>query len=163
MDRRKHERKDTFVPFEMHIVSAKKREKLVPRVSGNVIIVDFNNPFEFEGKSVVEWLKSLRGNIDSIIEHLSANSGLREIKFRRVNICGSGMKFLSARKCNPGDVIELKIMLPILPPVPLFIFGEVLRVVKNGKGWDTAVEFIATNDEIREEIAKFLSMIFEKM
>jgi c-di-GMP-binding flagellar brake protein YcgR len=60
---------------------------------------------------------------------------------------------------QPGDILEMKVMLTMQSPLELFLYGEVLEAGKHNPEYDTSVQFIAIDDFIRNEIIRF---VFER-
>lgn len=165
MDRREFQREDTYIPFEARVISIKSRDEVNAKVSGDAILVDFDTLHHFREKSVTEWLMMLQNRFESmlsIFENQELQDDFRSLTFKWVNISGGGLRFISAEECKTGDVVEIKMMLPLLPPVPLYIYGEVTRVIPKEPGYDIAIKFIAMNDDIRNEIVKFVAKLINQ-
>ncbi len=43
-----------------------------------------------------------------------------------------------------------------MPPVALFVYGEVVNVEQTAKGFMTATKFVAVDDDITDEIVKYV-------
>ncbi|MCI4625212.1 MAG: PilZ domain-containing protein [Candidatus Magnetoovum sp. WYHC-5] len=56
----------------------------------------------------------------------------------------------------------MKILLPLIPPLPLYVYGEVTRIVKDNDEYDVGVKFIAVDEAIRDEIDSFVAKIIER-
>jgi c-di-GMP-binding flagellar brake protein YcgR len=73
-----------------------------------------------------------------------------------VNISGGGMSFSAKENYKPGNILELKMLLPLLPPVALYLYGEVVKTQSQPEGPLIFVKFIAIDEEIRDELVKFV-------
>lgn len=96
--------------------------------------------------------------LDLLLEVLSrpAENSCVEDRVSKVNISGSGIKFLSKRPYEQGQLLKLTIFLPIFPQLSICAVGEVVRseaVEKEGeKEYQIASRFIAINEDDREQI-----------
>ena len=76
-----------------------------------------------------------------------------------VNISATGMRFNFRDEMKPGDIVEMKMVLPTYPPVAILTYGEVVRTNKvpkdDGTIYETAVRFTEMTEEVREEIIQY--------
>jgi hypothetical protein len=157
MKMREFSRVDAHIPFEVHLVPTDERHNIRSKISGETVLSEFQTLTDLEDKLLSDWLKMLNAKLDSIINMLTfQRDGFSSLPFVKVNISGGGLNFSSPDKHNIGDVLEIKMMLPMLPPVALYIYGEVVKVEKQINSFNTAVKFIAMDEEIRDEIVKFV-------
>ena len=114
-------------------------------------------PPEVEDVLVSEWLKMLNSKLDAILASLASREDrVPVMSQKKVNISGGGLCFDTHEKYQPGDVLEMKMMLPISPVSILYAYGEVVEVRIFDNYYHTAVKFISIDDEIRDEIVKFV-------
>jgi c-di-GMP-binding flagellar brake protein YcgR len=109
-------------------------------------------------------MDALQENADSMVKIFSDtdnSDGFHDLKYKQINISGGGIRFFCDTKCSTRDIIELNVLLPVQPPIPLYVYGEVVRVLETEDSYAVAVEFIATNDEIRQEIVRFVNALLE--
>lgn len=157
MRMREFSRVDAHVPFAVRLVPPEERPNIKAKISGESILAEFQTLTEVEDKLLADWLKMLNAKLDAIINILTfQREGFSSLPFARVNISGGGLSFSAKERFNPGDVLEIKMMLPMLPPVALYLYGEVVKVERQIDCYITAVKFIAMDEDIRDEIVKFV-------
>lgn len=79
---------------------------------------------------------------------------------RDVVLSASGMKVALEERLKVGDLLELKITLPVFPPLITVMLAQVLRVqpkpAQAGVNlYEIALVFVAINDQDREEIIRY--------
>ncbi len=79
---------------------------------------------------------------------------------RDVELSASGMKVALEERLEVGDLLELKITLPVFPPLITVLLAQVLRVrpkpSREGVNlYEIALVFVAVNDQDREEIIRY--------
>ena len=57
---------------------------------------------------------------------------------------------------QPGDILEIKVMLSLQKPVAFYLYGEVLDIAKPHPEYDTSVQFINMDDFVQDEIIRFV-------
>lgn len=157
MRMREFSRVDAHVPFSVRVVPPEERPNIRAKISGETILAEFQTLTELEDKLLSDWLKMLNAKLDSIINMLTfQREGFGSLPFAQVNISGGGLGFNSREKYNQGDVLEIKMILPMMPPVALYIYGEVVKIEQQINSYAIAVKFIAMDEDIRDEIVKFV-------
>ena|SRR5208282_4087288 len=150
-------RVDAHLPLELRVVPAEERGTIKARTSGDMPLVDLRALPELHDKVLGEWINMLNSKLDAIINKLSSErEGFGALPLAHVNISGGGLGFFSKDKYNAGDIIEAKLLLPMMPPVALFVYCEVVKVDHTAKGYMTATKFVAMSEEITDEIVKFV-------
>ncbi|HXW68585.1 MAG TPA: PilZ domain-containing protein [Dissulfurispiraceae bacterium] len=150
-------RVDAHLPLELRVVSAEERGTIKARTSGDMPLVDPRSLPELRDKVLGEWINMLNSKLDAIINKLSSErEGFGALPLAHVNISGGGLGFFSKDKYDAGDIIEAKLLLPMMPPVALFVYCEVVKVDHTAKGYMTSTKFVAMNEEITDEIVKFV-------
>lgn len=154
---REFSRVDAVVPLEVRLVSPEDRQNISSFIVGEASLPEYQVPPEVEDVILSEWLKMLNAKLDAIISALAdQHEKIPSISQRMVNISGGGLSFDSAEKYKPGDILEMKLMLPISPVYTLYVFGEVVDIRQKGDHYHTAVKYITIDDEIRDHIVKFV-------
>jgi len=99
-------------------------------------------------------LTDMNVKLSMILERLNLGlAGFSKAESIPVNISASGMRFLMRQKTEIGDIIELKILLPVQPPVGVLIHGKVVRVEDLGAdAFCTSLRFVDMVDEVRDVI-----------
>jgi len=113
-----------------------------------------------QDSGLVSLLQEINDKLDFLLNTLVLQeAGVLNGEASAVNISASGIRFEIDEEFEPGDVVELKMLLPSCPPVAVLAFGEVTRVKvlerEGGKTYDTAIEFAEMTDEVREEIIRY--------
>ena len=154
---REFSRVDAVIPLEVRLVSPVDRTNIRSFIAGEASLPEYQIPPEVEDIALAEWLKMLNAKLDAIISSLAENGEkVPVISQKLVNISGGGLGFDSAEKYQLGDILEIKIMLPITPVYTLYIYGEVVDIRSNDERYHTAVKFVTIDDEIRDHIVKFV-------
>jgi hypothetical protein len=154
---REFSRVDAHIPFEVRVVPPEERQKVRSKISGETILAEFQKLPDIEDKLLSDWFKVLNSKLDSIINMLTfQREGFSSMSFTSVNISGGGLSFSSKERYNIGDVIEMKMLLPMIPPVALYLYGEAVKIDRQIDSYSIAVKFIAIDEEIRDEIVKFV-------
>ncbi|RMG58894.1 MAG: PilZ domain-containing protein [Deltaproteobacteria bacterium] len=157
MNRREFSRVDARLPIEVRVVPDEEKEKIGSRVFGFTYMEEPEPLGEMEDSVIGEWLRYINRKLDTILNLLTVrNEDLNNIPFRDVNIGGGGLRFTSEEAYQEGQILELKMIIPLIPPLVLYVYGEVVRSeVKEGKR-ETAVKFIAMDEVVREEIIRYV-------
>ncbi|MCX8027110.1 MAG: PilZ domain-containing protein [Thermodesulfovibrionales bacterium] len=154
---REFSRVDAQIPFEFRVVSSDEVERAFSRVAADTTITYFSTPKEHEDRVLAEWLKLINNKLDSIIMLLTFHrEGFSTLPYKDVNISGGGMSFYSKEHYDIGTVLELKMLLPMFPPVAMYVYGEVVKSESHEDKWLIGVKFIKIEEEIRDEIVRFV-------
>ncbi|PIY22809.1 MAG: hypothetical protein COZ12_02595, partial [Deltaproteobacteria bacterium CG_4_10_14_3_um_filter_60_8] len=99
----------------------------------------------------------LNTKLDTILNLLTyEKDGIHALPFVKTNISGGGMSFASTRPYAEGDILELKMLLPMQPPVAMITYGEVTTVEKTDDSFTIGLIFTAIDEELRDEIIRFV-------
>lgn len=109
---------------------------------------------------LVTLLQEINNKLDFLLNTLVLKeAGVLNDEAGAVNVSASGIRFEIDEKFEPGDIVELKMLLPSYPPMAVLTFGEVTRVKvierEGRRVYDTAIEFVEMTDEVREEIIRY--------
>jgi len=150
-------RVDAYIPFEARVVPAEERGTIRARILGDMPLIDPRGLPELQDKVLGEWVNMLNSKLDAIINKLSSQrEGFGSLTLAHVNISGGGMGFFSKVRYSLGDIIEAKLVLPMMPPLALFVYGEVVKIDQTAKGYMIATKFVAMDEDIADEIVKFV-------
>ncbi|NOZ26206.1 MAG: PilZ domain-containing protein [Nitrospirae bacterium] len=113
-----------------------------------------------QDSALVTLLEDINNKLDFLLNALvMKEAGVLNEEARAVNISASGIRFEIDEEFSPGDVVELRMLLPSHPPRTVVTVGEVTRVNVLERGdsrvYDTAIEFVEMSDEVREEIIRY--------
>lgn len=102
-------------------------------------------------------LVDIQTKLSLILERLNPDSeSLLNIESTYVNMSAAGICFEINEKVEKGDLLEIKMLLPLYPPVGIVTYGSVIRAVDTGKGqYKIAVSLADMEDEIKEEIIQY--------
>ncbi|MFB3925289.1 MAG: PilZ domain-containing protein [Syntrophales bacterium] len=154
---REFSRVDACIPFDYRPVLKEKQEAVKSRVSREVSFIQSPPLPELENEPLAAWLKTLNSKLDSIISLLTYHrEGFLSLPMRNVNISGGGMSFSTGEKHRPGDILEIKMMLHLLQPVALYLYGEVVYCDEREGRYLTGIKFIEMDEEVTNEIVKFV-------
>jgi len=102
-------------------------------------------------------LTDINAKLAMIIERQNLESeGLSRAESRPVNISASGIRFTLPHRFNIGDILELKMLLPVYPPVGVLAHGTVVRVEELDNGnFGTSLSFDDLAEEVRDTIIQY--------
>jgi hypothetical protein len=159
-NKREYSRVEAYIPLEYKLIEPGQRQHVRARVAGETILAEFKTLPDPDDQVITEWLKTINTKLNSIIRMLTLHQeGFSQLTIRKVNISGGGISFNADRTFSPGDVLEIKAMLTMQYPLAVFLYGEVIEVGNHHLEYDTSVQFIATDDFIRDEVIRF---VFER-
>lgn len=158
-ERREYFRVDDVMPVVVTRVCADKgkvRSMLlsVPGVEGVPAHEVHGEHMEHE---LYNMLIEINAKIDFLMNNpLLEKEGLLKAKPKAVNISACGMRFTTKDPADAGDRVEIKMLLPVCPPVPILAYGEVVRVHALEDGtYELAVQFTDMDDEVRDAIIQY--------
>jgi hypothetical protein len=182
--KRNYVRVDDYLPFEYTLLEKDEFEKIekdyiaktkainkMMDTSTTPVLRDIID--KIEEKEVVSDIDSvlmsmlinLDKKLDLIIDLLDQKGErkkrLKE-KTKKISLSGGGIKILTDNEFKRGDILELRIDLPLIPPVAIPALGEVARSEKTGDkegGFKTAIKFKVIQEEDRDKIIHY---VFQK-
>ena len=118
---------------------------------------DANIPDGSVSPQIWKMLADINSKLGLILEKLYFESeGLSHASCMPVNISASGLKLTVPEHAEPGDILEVKMSLPVSPPIGIVAYGEVTRASECGHGhWEVALQFINMDDDVRDEIIHY--------
>jgi len=138
--------------------SSGKPEAIFRKVFGDPVI-----PPEIEEvdlKLLYNLIYQANLKMDRILEALETRDGspYSSVDTEYVNISGSGMKFVSEQGYAIGDMIALKIFLPMVSNTWLTVLGRVVSSTElpRKEGYSTAVRFEGLSEDDREMIIRYI-------
>jgi hypothetical protein len=111
----------------------------------------------YENTKLYNEITEIKAKLDFIINHLMLDKeGLLSADKKLVNISASGIRFTVKEPVNVKDIMEIKLLLPTLPPVAVFAYGEVKRVkALEDETYEIALEYLNMGDSVRDEIIQY--------
>jgi hypothetical protein len=156
-NQREYSRVDTYIPLEYKIIDSQQKQFVRSRLAGESILAEFKSLPNHDDQIITEWLRTINAKLDEIIRMMTIHhEGFNCLNMTKVNISGGGISFNTGKSLSPGDVLEIKVMLSMQKSVALFLYGEVLEITKPHPEYDTSVQFIGTDDFIRDEVIRFV-------
>jgi len=106
---------------------------------------------------VWKMLVNINTKLEMILEKLSIESeGLTQAHSTPVNVSASGIRLTIPEIVVCGDAVEVKMALPVYPPVAIVTCGEVLRATPNDRGGcEVALQFVDMDDDVRDQIIHY--------
>lgn len=164
LNRREYTRVDAYIPLEYRRISDEQHEPLKSRISGEVMLANFNIMPPLENHSQMEYLNILNQKLDTIIQMMALQSeGFHSLSFKFVSLSGSGMQFSSQQFFSLGDILEFKMILTLYEPAAIYVYGEVVRVGRQSSGYFVNVRFTEIADTIQDKIINFIFEMERKM
>lgn len=151
-------RVDDAFPLLYRKVEGDARSKRARVLSGS----GFETPsVELPDKTVSPRLWQMFADINTkleiILERLNLeHEGIARADNVPVNISASGIRFTVDGKFSIGDELELKMLLPVYPPVGMIVYGNVIRTEELDNGaCELAIQFSDLDDEIQDIIIQY--------
>jgi hypothetical protein len=160
------ERREYFRVTDVLPITAKRIENLVGKKSrilsgyfsglGSLNLAEDLNDGIVNPK-LVKMLVEMNSKLDLILEKLS---GKHEepcpVEEQEVSLSASGVSFATPNELSPGDLVEVKMLLPMHPPVWILLYGNVSRATMEENGnCKVAVVFTEVEDEARDVLSYY--------
>jgi hypothetical protein len=160
--RREYSRVEAYLPFEFRVIAQEEKEHIWAKIPGDSTVTEFR-PIPDMGDYdhiIGEWMKILNSKLDTVIRLITLqHEGYFGLPFKAVSISGGGMSFSLPQAIPLGEILEIKILLNLLQPIALCIYGEVVNTEQRNDGHLIAVQYIQMDNFIRDEIIRF---VFER-
>lgn len=154
---REFARVDAHIYFDVRQIAAEERPDIRSRISAQAFLPLLHPLPDHEDKALSDWLRQLNTKLDTILNLLTyEKDGIHALPFVKVNISGGGLSFSTATPYAEGNILELKMMLPMQPPVAMITYGEVTTVEKMDNLATIGLNFVAIDEELRDEIIRFV-------
>ena len=130
---------------------------LLDVMSTNVLDADHVSADFYDENKTSNMLSEIKLKVDYIINQMMLdNNGLLKARKKMVNISAAGIRFSTKEPLKMGGIVELKMLLPMYPPVAVFVYGEINRVdeIEDGN-LEVSVEYINIDDPVRDEIIHY--------
>ena len=162
---RKHVRVDDVLKVDYLKISQKdcKGRKSKPEF---ILKKTFGKPFEAPQvedvnlKLLYELIYQANQKIDHILDMLKSKDAEKyeSVNNERVNISGSGMKFIANQSFSIGDIIALRVFLPLVSKTWIKVLGKVMSSAESSTGnrYDVSVQFVELSEGDREMIVRYV-------
>lgn len=163
IQRRKYSRIDANIPFEMRPVPPEEAERAFARLAPEKGWAEFPMPGDMDDQRLNDWLHMLNRKMDAVLNLLSEKGDrFASLPVRPVNISGGGIRITAKEKFEKGDIVEIRMVIPLEKPASMAVYGEVLRVeeAKNHYnehvGYAVAAQFVNMDENVRKKIVEFV-------
>jgi len=167
-NRRDYFRVDILIPVKWQLLN-NAEINLVKDGLGSSLLSEsrFKSPLEQieddvpdeEDEHIQRSLHILNRKLDLIINMLLSQSQPSSSKDNILEISGSGLKFKTTEKIDPGAFLKMNLVIPGTPPFQLELISETVRVEKTETGYLIASKIVCIDDDARDYIIK---MIFQR-
>jgi c-di-GMP-binding flagellar brake protein YcgR len=162
-ERREYFRVDDLLPTSIKKIDeelAKMKGKTIPGLqSGIGCPAGFEENAE-DAINPVLWrmLTEINRKLTLLLDNMYLTSqGLTNIQVKKVSISASGMRALCDENFNPGDCVEIKILLTANTSFWVVLYGRVMRVTQvDSSRWEVGVEFFEMGDEVRNALSAYM-------
>ncbi len=151
-------RVDDVFPVTYRIVDGTERRTESRIFSGfGLDARELDVPGETIPPKVWKMLVDINAKLQMILEKLNLDSeGLSCAESVPVNISASGIRFSLDHAVAIGSILELKMLLPVYPPVGVLVYGVVVRIETRTDGkYGTSLSFVDLIDEVRDVIIQY--------
>lgn len=157
--KRQYFRVDDAFPVEMKKIDKTplKRSRVFLGYPSEREEAEVEAPDETISPKLWKLLTDINTKLSLILEKLQFDDeGFVKAEVRHVNVSASGIKFRVDEKVEPGDTVEIKMLLPTCPPTGIITYGSVVRVKDLGNNqYEIALHFTDIEDEVRDEIIQY--------
>jgi len=102
-------------------------------------------------------LCDINSKIDLILDRLfGKNDETANAQVKEISLSASGINFHTQDEFSMGDLLEIKLFLPLHPPIWVVIYGNVTRISEvTNKERELAIHFIGIEDEVRDMLSYY--------
>lgn len=106
---------------------------------------------------LVRMLCDMNSKLDLILDKLfSASEEIANAEAKEVSLSVSGVSFSISTRLDQGDLIEIKMFLPLHPPVWILLYGKVARVRDlDNDQYEVALQFTDVEDEVMDILSYY--------
>jgi hypothetical protein len=162
-ERREYFRVDDFLPVAIKKIDEdlkNMRGKTIPGLQSGVGYPVNAEDVAEEGINPVLWrmLTEINHKLSVLLDNMYlAGQGLTNIPLKKVCVSAAGIKVISTERFEPGDSVEIKMLLTANTSFWVVIYGKVVRTIEMDRSkWDTAIEFSEMGDEVRNAIGAYM-------
>lgn len=154
---RKYSQVDAFMPFIARPATDVPEEQIVSRAVDDMMTSGFSEPPTLENEKLEAWLSIINAKLDAIMRILTLKEGgFTSLPVTHVKISGGGITYNSMERINAGEVVEMKMLLPGVTSQAMLVYGKVTEAVAQGGGFSVNVEFVAIDENLRDQIIDFV-------
>ena len=141
----------------MRVAKSSTAFSLLDVTSTHVLDADHVSVDFYDENNMSNMLSDIKLKVDYIINQMMLdNNGLLKAEKKMVNVSAAGVRFSTKDPLKEGGIVELKMLLPMYPPVAVFAYAEINRVISNEDGsFEVSVEYINIDDPVKDEIISY--------
>jgi len=162
-ERREYFRVDDLLPTSIKKIDeeqAKMKGKTIPGLQSGIGCPTGVEESMEESINPVLWrmLTEINRKLTVLLDNTYLTSqGLLNIQVKKVSISASGMRALCDETFDPGDCVEIKILLTANTSFWVVLYGTVMRVTQIGVSkWEVGIEFFEMGDEVRNAVSAYM-------
>ena len=168
LESQKHERREYFRVEDLLPTSIRKIDEDLAKMKGKTIpglqsSVGYpagieENPEESVNPVLWRMLVEINRKLTVLLDNMYITSqGLTNIQVKRVSISASGMRAVCDECFEPGDCVEIKILLTANTSFWVVLYGRIMRVTQiNDCNWEVGIEFFEMGDEVRNALSAYM-------
>ncbi len=154
---REYSRVEAFLPVRIRRITAEESEAARSRTVIESALTEHPEMPQLEDEQLSTCLQILNSKLDSIIRMLAfPTASHNELDFEMVSISAGGLGILSGEPYEVDDLVEIRLVLPTSPFMIFYVYGNVVKCEPVCQKHELGVEFIEIDDDIRENIAKYV-------
>jgi hypothetical protein len=154
---RKFSRVDALLPFTARLATDVSQDEMLSRPLENTMAPYFAEPPALDNEALETWLSILNSKLDTIMRILTLkDAGFLSLPIAHITISGSGLSFNSDERREPGDIIEMKMLMPGVSGHAILLYGKVTQAEPKDEGFRVATEFVAMDEDMRDQIIDFV-------
>lgn len=141
------------IPIEVVPLAGVGKEALRTRLTTEMHLTDIKELPEHDDKVLSAWLKLLNQKLEAVIGLLDKErEQFRRLEYRNVEISGGGITVRLPDEFENKGLVEMKLLLPAIPPVAMYVYGE----VADCRGGAVSVRYLPMDDELRDRIVHYV-------
>jgi len=165
---RKQERREYFRVEDLLPTAIKKidedleqmKGKTIPGLQSGVGYPTNTEDIPDDSINPVLWrmLAEINQKLSILLDNMYLSSqGLTNIQVKRVSLSASGIKAVCNERFEPGDHVEIRILLTANTSFWVVLYGKVIRITQIDESkWETAIEFFEMGDEVRNAVSAYM-------
>lgn len=162
-ERREYFRVEDLLPTSIKKIDeemAKMKGKTIPGLQSGIgcPVGMEENPEESINPMLWRMLTEINRKLTVLLDNIYITSqGLTNIQVKKVSISASGMSVFCDECFEPGDCVEIKILLTANTSFWLVLYGRVMRVTQFAEArWEVGIEFFEMGDEVRNALSAYM-------
>jgi hypothetical protein len=162
-ERREYFRVDDLLPTSIKKIDeelAKMKGKTIPGLQSGIGYPTGMEENQEDSINPVLWrmLTEINQKLTVLLDNMYLTSqGLTNIQVKRVSISASGMKAVCDESFDPGDCVEIKILLTANTSFWVVLYGKVMRITQIEESkCEVGIEFFEMGDEVRNAVSAYM-------